>query len=176
MASQIKKHFRELCYGIPIALIAEWCCVSSSVASKYKSGARIPSPAACELFKLKLEGRIVPDEWSGFCFRGGALFGPDGKAFTHGHLRAYELGMQLLRAFSRDDPRRADRVDSIFCVAGLNARRITRTSRSKIGSKLKVGRHTHAAVTEPIVRAPCAVRFRDENQGSGADPRRMLLR
>jgi Phage protein len=131
MASQIEKHFRELCYGIPIALIAEWCCVSRSVASKYKSGARIPSPAARELFKLKLEGRIVPDEWSGFCFRRGALFGPDGKAFTLGHLRAYELGMQLLRAFSRDDPGRTDRVDSIFSAAAMNAPAITLTSRSK---------------------------------------------
>jgi hypothetical protein len=149
MASQIQKHFRELCYGIPIALIAEWCCVTSSVASKYKSDARVPSPATCELFKLKLEGRIVPDEWSGFCFRGGALFGPDGKAFTHGHLRAYELGMQLLRAFSRNDPARTESqrktirhhagsalslferaarrglVDGIFSVAALNAPGIT---------------------------------------------------
>jgi hypothetical protein len=58
MASQIKNHFRELCYGIPIALIAEWCCVSTSVASKYKSGARIPSAATRELFKLKLEGAL----------------------------------------------------------------------------------------------------------------------
>jgi hypothetical protein len=119
MASQIKKHFRELCYGVPIALIAEWCCVSTAVASKYKCGARVPSPATCELFKLKLEGRIMPDEWSGFCFRGGALFGPDCKAFTHGHLRAYELGMQLLRAFSRDDPIRTERVDGIFSAVGL---------------------------------------------------------
>ena len=111
--------------------------MSSSVASKYKSGARIPSPAACELFKLKLEGRIVPDEWSGFCFPRGALFGPDGKAFTHGHLRAYELGMQLLRAFSRDDPCRTDRVDSIFSAAAVNAPAIALTSRSKTGSKLK---------------------------------------
>jgi Phage protein len=176
MASQIEKHFRELCYGIPIALIAEWCCVSSSVASKYKSGARIPSPAACELFKLKLEGRIVPDEWSGFCFRRGALFGPDGKAFTHGHLRAYELGMQLLRAFSRDDPGRTDRVDSIFSAAAVNAPAIALTSRSKTGSKLKAAVHTHARITGPIVRAPCAVRFRDGNRGSGADPRRMPRR
>jgi hypothetical protein len=144
MASQIQKHFRELCYGIPIALIAEWCCVSTSVASKYKSGARVPSPATRELFMLKLEGRIVPDEWSGFCFRRGALFGPDGKAFTHGHLRAYELGMQLLRAFSRNDPGRTERVDSIFSAEGLNARDMSPTSRSKIGSKLKVAAHTHA--------------------------------
>jgi hypothetical protein len=174
MASQIQKHFRELCYGIPIALIAEWCCVSSSVASKYKSGARVPSPATCELFKLKLEGRIVPDEWSGFCFRSGALFGPDGKAFTHGHLRAYELGMQLLRAFSRNDPGRTDRVDGIFSAAALNAPALT--SRSKIASKLKVAAHTQARVTGPIARAPCAVRFRDGNRGSGADPRRMHRR
>jgi hypothetical protein len=150
--------------------------VSSSVASKYKSGARRPSPAACELFKLKLEGRIVPDEWSGFSFRRGALFGPDGKAFTHGHLRAYELGMQLLRAFSRDDPGRTDRVDSIFSAAAVNAPAITLTSRSKIESKLKAAAHTHARVTGPIARAPCAVRFRDGNRGSGADPRRMHRR
>jgi hypothetical protein len=153
MASQIKKHFRELCYGIPIALIAEWCCVSSSVASKYKSGERVPSPATCELFRLRLEGRIVPDEWCGFCFRGGALFGPDGKAFTHGHLRTYELGMQLLRAFSRNDPGRTDRVDGIFSVAALKAPSITLTSRSKIGSNLKVAAHTHARITGPSPRA-----------------------
>ena len=176
MASQIKKPFRELCYGIPIALIAEWCCVSRSVASKYKSGARMPSPATCELFKLKLEGRIVPDEWSGFCFRGGALFGPDGKAFTHGHLRAYELGMQLLRAFSRNDPGRTDRLDGICSVAALNAPGITLTSRSTIGSELTVAERTHARVTGPIARAPCAARFRDGNRGSGADPRRMPRR
>jgi hypothetical protein len=98
----------------------------------------MPSPATCELFKLKLEGRIVPDEWIGFCFRSGALFGPDGKAFTHGHLRAYELGMQLLRAFSRDDPSRTERVDGILSAVALKAPGITLTSRPKIRSKLKV--------------------------------------
>jgi hypothetical protein len=53
MTSQIKKHFRELCYGVPIALIAEGCFVSTSDASKYKSGARIPSPDTCELFNTE---------------------------------------------------------------------------------------------------------------------------
>jgi hypothetical protein len=121
MRSQIKTRFTDLCYGVPVALIVDWLSVSPAVAAKYKSGARAPSPAAVELFKLKLEGRVVPDQWEGFCFRDGRLWDPSGKAFSHGHLRAYELGMQLLRAFSCGDPDRTHRVDGIFGLTGLNA-------------------------------------------------------
>jgi hypothetical protein len=120
MRSQIKARFRDLCYGVPVALIADWLSVSKAVAAKYKSGDRVPSPAALELFELKLEGRIVPDEWRGFCFRGGRLWDPSGKAFSHGHLRAYELGLQLLSAFARGDAHRTRQVDGIFSASGLS--------------------------------------------------------
>ena len=44
---------------------------------------------------------MVPDEWRRFCFRRGRLWDPSGKAFNHGHLRAYEIGLQLLSALAR---------------------------------------------------------------------------
>jgi hypothetical protein len=120
MLTQIKTRFTDLCYGVPVALIAEWLSVSTAVAAKYKSGCRVPSPAAVELFKLKLEGRVVPDEWQGFCFRGGRLWDPSGKAFNHGHLRAYELGMQLLRAFALGDQHRTYQVDAVLTSSGAS--------------------------------------------------------
>jgi hypothetical protein len=89
-----------MCYGIPVELLAKWDCVRATVAAKYKKGTIVPSPAALELFKLNLEGRIVPEEWRGFVFRGGLLWDPSNRSFSHGHLRAYQLGMQLLRAFA----------------------------------------------------------------------------
>jgi hypothetical protein len=113
-----KSQFQELCYGIPVELIALWLQVSATVARKYKSGFRAPCPAALQLFKLKLEGRVVPDEWHGFSFRGGQLFGPDNRAFTQGHLRAYGLGMQLPREYARGDVKRNAEVERIFEVAG----------------------------------------------------------
>jgi hypothetical protein len=78
--------FQELSYGIPVELIAWWLEVSVNVALKYKNGSRVPCSAALQLFKLKREGRVVPDEWQGFSFRGGQFFGPDNRVFTHGHL------------------------------------------------------------------------------------------
>jgi hypothetical protein len=176
MRSSLNSQFTDLCYGVPVALIGQWLSVSTSVATKYKHGRRAPSPAAVELFKLKLEGRVVPDEWEGFCFRGGKLWDTNGKAFGHGHLRAYELAMQLLRAFSRDELKRTGRVDGIFSTAGLNQLGRTPISRPQIASDSKVGVHTPPRVTGPIGRGPCAVRSRDGNQGSGAAPRRMPRR
>jgi hypothetical protein len=121
MRSSLKRQFTDLCYRVPVALIAEWLSVSTSVATQYKNGKRVPSPAAFELFKLKLEGRVVPDEWEGFCFRGGRLWDPSGKPFNHGHLRAYELGLQLLSAFARGDAHRTRQVDGIFSASGLGS-------------------------------------------------------
>lgn len=112
--------FKSLLYGVPVAVIAEWCCVSTAVASKYKEGVRSPSPAAQRLFALHLEGRVVPDEWQGFCFRGGQFWDPYGKAFTHGQLRAYEIGLQLLRAFAYGDPDRLKRVEELFLISEQN--------------------------------------------------------
>lgn len=111
--------FQELSYGVPVEVIARWLGVSVAVASKYKNGLHFPRAAELELFKLKLEGRIVPDEWDGFSFRGTQLFGPDGKAFSHGHLRAYELGMQLMREFARGNPQRMHQINRIYTRAGL---------------------------------------------------------
>jgi len=120
-----KSQFQELCYGIPVELIALWLEVSATVAHKYKNGSRAPCSAAFQLFKLKLEGRVVPDEWHGFSFRGGQFFGPDNRAFTHGHLRAYGLGMQLMREYARGDFKRNAEVDRIFAVASLDVPALT---------------------------------------------------
>lgn len=59
----------------------------------------------------------MPAEWKGFCYRGGHFWDPYGKSSTHGQLRAYELGLQLLRAFAYGDPDRLRRVDNLSLVA-----------------------------------------------------------
>ena len=114
MASKPKTAFQELCHGIPVETIARWCCVSLSIAQQFKSGTRAPSAPSLELFSLHLEERIVPPEWHGFTFRSGTMWDPSGKAFTHGQLRAYHTGLQLLREWARSDTQRTRAVDAFF--------------------------------------------------------------
>ena len=131
----VKTVFRDLCYGIPVEVIAVWLQVSAAVALKYKNGSRVPCPAALELFKLKLEGRILPNEWHGFSFRGGHFFDPERMAFSFGLLRAYGLGLQLLREFSRGSRQRTAQVDRIFAEVALNRPALTH---GKVGQVAKV--------------------------------------
>ena len=129
--------FRDLCYGIPVEVIAIWLQVSAAVALKYKNGSRVPCPAAVELFKLKLEGHVVPDEWHGFRFRGAQFFDPEGKTFSHGLLRAYGLGLQLLREFSRGSLHRTAQVDKIFAEPDLDRPALTHSNAA--GQRARVG-------------------------------------
>lgn len=87
MTRRARTAFQDLCYGIPELMIAKWCGVNIATAKRYKDGTRSSSSAVLELFRLNLEGRIVPPEWSGFCFQGGKMWDPDGREFNHAQLR-----------------------------------------------------------------------------------------
>lgn len=106
--------FQELCHGIPVDLIASWCCVDVQTARHYKAGTRSPGRSALALFLLHLHGAVLPAEWRGFSFRGGTLWDPYGKPLTHGLLRAYQLGIQLMREWARNDADRTRTLDEIF--------------------------------------------------------------
>ena len=95
-------------------LIAQWCCVDLKTARHYKSGARAPGKSALVLFVLHANGLVLPAEWQGFSFRGGTLWDPSGRPLTHGMLRAYELGIQVMREWARGDDIRTRTLDEIF--------------------------------------------------------------
>jgi hypothetical protein len=117
MARRQRTAFQEISYGVPVMVIAKFCEVSESVAEKYKTGRAAPSRAATRLFELYIAGRIVPEEWEGFHFHSGKLWDPHGRELTHGQLRAYEIGLQLLREFARGSQERMVLVDNLFKVA-----------------------------------------------------------
>jgi hypothetical protein len=115
--AKLRTKFQELCYGIPIDLIAQWCCVDLKTARHYKSGTRSPGKSALVLFMLHRNGLVLPAEWQGFSFRDGTMWDPSGKPLTHGMLRAYELGIQLMREWARGNNRRTRTLDQIFYAA-----------------------------------------------------------
>jgi hypothetical protein len=104
--AKLRTKFQELCYGYPVDLIAEWCCVDLKTARHYKSGTRRPGKAALTLFALNRDGAILPAEWQGFSFRGGTMWDPYGRPLTHGLLRSYQLGLQMMREWARGDEHR----------------------------------------------------------------------
>jgi len=112
--AKLRTKFQELCYGYPIDLIAQWCCVDLKTARHYKAGTRRPGRAALTLFALHLDGAILPAEWRGFSFRGGLMWDPYGKPLSHGVLRAYQLGVQLMREWARGDAERTRTLDEIL--------------------------------------------------------------
>jgi hypothetical protein len=112
--AQLRTKFQELCYGYPIDLIAQWCCVDLKTARHYKAGTRRPGKAALTLFALNRDGAILPAEWQGFSFRGGTMWDPYGKPLTQGVLRAYQLGLQLMREWARGDSARTRMLDEIL--------------------------------------------------------------
>jgi Phage protein len=117
--AKIRTKFQDLCYGFPIDLIADWCCVDLKTARHYKSGTRIPGKAAAMLFTLFSRGLVVPAQWEGFSFRGFRLYDPYGKELTAGQLRAYQLGLQMMREWARGDALRTRTLDEIFSTATL---------------------------------------------------------
>jgi len=118
--SKRRTSFQDLCYGIPVDLIATWCCVDIQTARHYKAGTRSPGRPARELFTLQLNGRVVPEAWDGFSFRDGKMFDPYGKELSHGILRAYPIALQLMREWARDDNARTRALDELF-YTGQNA-------------------------------------------------------
>jgi hypothetical protein len=106
--------FQELCYGIPVDLIAVWCCVDIQSARHYKAGTRSPGKPALELFRLNLDGRVLPAEWQGFSFRGGKMWDPYGKELSHSVLRAYPIALQLMREWARGNDARTRALDEIL--------------------------------------------------------------
>jgi hypothetical protein len=118
--AKLRTKFQELCYGYPIDLIAQWCCVDLKTARHYKAGTRRPGKAALTLFALNRDGAILPAEWQGFSFRGGTMWDPYGKPLTQGVLRAYQLGLQMMREWARGDADRTRTLDEIL-YASTNA-------------------------------------------------------
>jgi hypothetical protein len=114
MTLRAKTAFQGLSYGIPEFLIAKWCGVNIATAKRYKDGTRSPSSAALELFRLNFEGRIVPPEWSGFCFQNGRMWDPDGREFTHAQLRAYQIALHMLQELARGSPHLRNAVHALF--------------------------------------------------------------
>jgi hypothetical protein len=101
--AKLRTKFQELCYGYPIDLIAQWCCVDLKTARHYKAGTRRPGKAALTLFALNRDGSILPAEWHGFSFRGSTMWDAYGKPLTHGVLRSYQLALQMMREWARGD-------------------------------------------------------------------------
>jgi hypothetical protein len=114
--AKIRTKFQELCYGFPIDLIADWCCVDLKTARHYKSGTRRPGKAAAMLFTLFSRGAVIPAQWEGFSFRGSRFFDPYGKELTAGQLRAYQVGLQMMREWARGDAQRTRYLDELYTV------------------------------------------------------------
>ena len=77
--------------GYPVALVAEWCCVSRRTAALFKSGVRKPGRHTLRLFELHRDARVLGDEWLGWGVRGNTLFDPENNVTTQGQLRGYAL-------------------------------------------------------------------------------------
>jgi hypothetical protein len=117
--AKLATKFKELCEGYPPDLVAQWCCVDLKTARHYKAGTRRPGKAALTLFALNRDGAVLPAEWQGFSFRGDTMWDPYGKPLTQGVLRAYQMGLQLMREWARGDAHRTRTLDEIF-YAGFN--------------------------------------------------------
>lgn len=106
--------FKNLCYGIPVDMIATWCEVDLKTARHWKAGTREPGRSAWKLFALHLEGQVVPAEWQGFSFRNGQMWDPYGKPFTRAQLRLYGIAWQIFREWTRDDAERRATLDDLM--------------------------------------------------------------
>lgn len=95
---------KELFYGYPDWVIADWCCVTLQTARHWKSGIRAPGPAATKLFMLHRDGRILTSEWEGWGIHKGKLCDPEGHETTQGQLRAYPFIFQLAHEYGRHSP------------------------------------------------------------------------
>lgn len=105
--------FKKMCYGIPVDLLATWCCVDIQTARHWKSGTREPGKSAFKLFALHMEGKIVPADWDGFSFRNGHMWDPYGQPFTRAQLRTYGIAWQIFREWTRDDATRRRTLDDL---------------------------------------------------------------
>ena len=105
-------------YGVPAETVAQWCGVSVETAQRWKSGKAVPSRPALRLFELHRSRKVLASSgWDGWTVDGDALVGPDGKQFTHGQLRAYELLYQLCYELGRDRSDFYDRLNEIHRLA-----------------------------------------------------------
>jgi hypothetical protein len=109
--------FKNLCYGIPVDLIATWCAVDIQTARHWKSGSRVPGRGSYKLFVLHLDGRILPADWDGYSFRDGLMWDPFGKSFTRKSLNLYSVAWQIFREWTRDDAERRATLDDIMGAA-----------------------------------------------------------
>jgi hypothetical protein len=111
---KLRESFKDLCYGIPVDLIATWCAVDIQTARHYKAGTRTPGKAAFKLFALHLSGQILPADWDGISFRDGQMWDPYGKPFTRAQLRLYGIAWQIFREWTRDDAERRATLDDLM--------------------------------------------------------------
>ncbi len=111
---QYRDSFKNLCYGIPVDLIATWCEVDLKTARHWKAGTREPGKSAWKLFALYLEGQVLPADWEGFSFRNGHMWDPYGKPFTRAQLRLYGIAWQIFREWTRDDAERRATLDDLM--------------------------------------------------------------
>ena len=79
--------------GYPSSLIQEVCGVSKVTACLWIKGQRTPSRRAVRLFRLHVQGQIVPRRWQGWRFheKTGELVSPDGWTFHPGRIQALEI-------------------------------------------------------------------------------------
>lgn len=79
--------------GYPASLIQEVCGVSKVTANLWKRGKRVPSKRAVRLFRLHVQGRVMPRSWDGWFFneKNGEIVSPEGWCFDPGRLRALEI-------------------------------------------------------------------------------------
>jgi hypothetical protein len=145
-----------MCYGYPVDLIAQWCCVDVQTARHYKAGTRRPGKASLTLFSLNRDGAILPAEWQGFSFRGATMWDPYGKPLTHGVLRSYQLALQIMGEWARGDSHRTRTLDEIF-YASADARTallpaIEQRSEARAGSEAKPSDLVRSVTPETVRR------------------------
>jgi len=99
---------KELFYGYPDWVIADWCCVTLQTARHWKSGIRAPGPAATKLFMLHRDGRILTSDWEGYGIHRGKLCDPEGHELTQVQLRAYPFVYALAVEYGRTNSRARD--------------------------------------------------------------------
>lgn len=84
-----KRPTPDLFYGIPVALIAEWCGVAVSTAHAYKSGRLKPGRSVVKLMQLYGERRVLSTEWKGWIVKPDAIVDPEGNETPRHLLRGY---------------------------------------------------------------------------------------
>jgi hypothetical protein len=92
-----KNEKRNMFYGYPAELIAEWCSVAVSTAYAYKTGHLKPSKPAAKLFRLHRDRMVLTREWRGWFVTQNAIVDPDGNETPRGLLHNYYLMLQYCR-------------------------------------------------------------------------------